>query len=91
MVNGHTIKRAELSNINALYNLNKAFNGDYTTEELVKDSLLNNKQEIVLIAYTDDTLAGFLCGLIRHSMCYKTLHGEVSELFVHEECLDKVS
>lgn len=79
------INRAELSDINALHNLNKAFNGDCTTEELIKESLLNNKQEIVLIAYADDNPAGFLCGQICHSMCYKTLHGEVGELFVHEE------
>jgi len=79
------IKRAELSDVNALYNLNKAFNGECTTEDLIMDSLLNNKQEIVLIAYADDNPAGFLCGQICRSMCYRTLHGEVGELYVHEE------
>lgn len=76
---------AESSDINALYNLNKAFNGDCTTEELITDSLQNNKQEIVLIAYADDNPAGFICGKICRSMCYNTLHGEVGELYVHEE------
>ncbi|MDD4296956.1 MAG: GNAT family N-acetyltransferase [Ruminiclostridium sp.] len=79
------IKRAESSDIKALYNLNKAFNGDCTTEDLIIDSLQNNKQEIVLIAYADDNPAGFLCGKVCRSMCYKTLHGEVAELYVHEE------
>ena len=85
------IKRAELSDINALYTLNKAFNGDCTTEDLIIDSLLNNKQEIVLIAYADDNPAGFLCGQICLSMCYKTLHGEVGELYVDEEIRNVLS
>ena len=79
------IKKAELSDAEALYNLNRAFNGDCTTMELISISLCNNENEIVLIAYVDDNPAGFLCGEICHSMCYETLHGEVGELFVHEE------
>lgn len=68
-----------------LYILNKAFNGDCTTEDLILDSLLNNKQEIVLIAYSNDNPTGFICGQICRSMCYKTIHGSVGELFVHED------
>lgn len=79
------IKKAELSDVEALYNLNRAFNGECTTAELINDSLQNNKQEIVLIAYVNNSPAGFLCGEICRSMCYKNLHGEIGELFVHEE------
>lgn len=79
------IKNADTSDVGALYTLNKAFNGDCTTEELIADSLLNNNHEIVLIAYVDEKPAGFLCGQICRSMCYKTLHGEIGELFVLEK------
>ena len=78
------IKRAELSDAAALHRLNTAFNGDCTTEELIIDSLQNNKSEIVLIAFANSSPAGFLCGEICRSMCYDTLHGTVGELFVEE-------
>ncbi|MDR0288014.1 MAG: GNAT family N-acetyltransferase [Clostridiales bacterium] len=79
------IRKAELSDAAALHMLNTNFNGDCTTIELIIDSLQNNKQEIVLIAYANDKPAGFVCGEIHRSMCYKTKHGSVGELFVEEE------
>jgi len=74
-----------VSDVAALHRLNTAFNGDCTTEELIIDSLQYNKSEIVLIAYANSNPAGFLCGEICRSMCYKTLHGTVGELFVEEK------
>ena len=79
------IRKANLSDAPALYRLNSAFNGSCTTEELIIDSLQNNKHEIVLIAFVNGAPAGFLCGEICRSMCYKTPHGSISELFVENE------
>ncbi|MCL2546622.1 MAG: GNAT family N-acetyltransferase [Oscillospiraceae bacterium] len=79
------IKKAELSDAPALYRLNAVFNGNCTTEELIIDSLQNNTREIVMIAYANGAPAGFICGEICRSMCYKTPHGSVGELFVDDE------
>lgn len=79
------VKQAKISDSAILHSLNREFNGECTTEELIIDSLQNNNKEIVLIAYVNDSPAGFLCGEICRSMCYKTLHGSVGELFVREE------
>ena len=79
------IKRADMTDVIALHGLCLEFNGDFTTEELIADSLLNNRQEMVLVAYEDEFPVGFLCGQIRRSMCYEALHGEVAELYIREE------
>jgi len=79
------IRKATASDAKALFELNKEFNGvNATTEELIIDSLNNNHHEIVFIAFINEQAVGFICGQICRSMCYRTVHGEVGELFVSE-------
>lgn len=65
--------------------LNDDFNGaGSATYESAFKSLQNNVSEIILIARVDSEAAGFIIGKIGHSVCYKTDHGEIDELFVSE-------
>lgn len=81
-----TIRKATAGDARSLFELNQEFNGvNATTEDLVADALKNNYQEIVFIAFVDEQAAGFICGQVCRSVCYRTLHGEIGELFVSEK------
>lgn len=81
-----TVRKATASDAAQLFGLNEIFNGSGTTTmERLTDSLKNNAQEIVFVAFVEDKMAGFICGQVFKSMCYDTYYGEISELFVKEE------
>lgn len=80
------IRKATAEDSKQLLILNEEFNGmGVTTEVLIVDSLINNKTEIVFIATINEHAVGFICGQICRSICHRTLHGEIGELFVSEE------
>ena len=57
MVRTATINDAEQLNI-----LNVEFNGESDTSiDNIRNSLMNNKQEVVIVADEDDMLVGFVC------------------------------
>jgi len=70
----------------ALKRLNDEFNGeDCNTVEGIAMTLAQNPQEIVCIAENNGIAVGFVCGQIVKSMCYNTLHGEITELYVMKQ------
>ena len=57
MVRIATVNDAEQLNI-----LNDEFNGESETSiDNIRNSLMNNKQEVVIVADEDDMLVGFVC------------------------------
>lgn len=79
------IKKIESEDIQNIYEMNEEFNevGATTIEQMHK-SLEDIPNEIVLIAYENDNAAGFICGKIHRSICYKDPAGEITEMYVRE-------
>ncbi|MBS5849707.1 MAG: hypothetical protein KIC36_01785 [Clostridium sp.] len=65
MVRIATVNDAEQLNI-----LNNEFNGEGDTSiDNIRNSLMNNKQEVVIVADEDDMLVGFVCVMM--NICLK--------------------
>ena len=80
------IRKAESLDAKDLFKLNKDFNGKGITQlELLKNSIINNEQEIVFIATANNKAIGFCCVQIFKSMCYSQYYIEVTELYVNEK------
>ncbi|MDE6149989.1 MAG: GNAT family N-acetyltransferase [Ruminococcus sp.] len=80
------IRKALISDVDVLYKLNEDFNGKGTTQlELLKNSIINNEQEIVFIATADNKAVGFCCVQIFKSMCYSKYYLEITELYIDEK------
>lgn len=80
------IRKADPSDAKDLFKLNEDFNGKGITQlELLKNSIINNEQEIVFIATANNKAIGFCCVQIFKSMCYSRYYIEVTELYVNEK------
>ena len=80
------IRLATVEDAEQLFLLNEQFNGkDENILDNVKESLLHNKQEVVVVAEDKDILVGFLCVQIKKSFCYSDIVAEITELFVNEK------
>lgn len=80
------VRLATINDAEQLKNLNDEFNGiSDTTPAHIKDSLINNAQEIVVAAEEDSLLAGFLCIQLKRSFCYKEYIPEITEVYVRQE------
>ena len=78
MVRVATVKDAEQLNI-----LNIEFNGEGETSiDNIRESLINNKQEVVIVAEEDDMLVGFVCVQLKKSFCYDDYMPEITEVYV---------
>ena len=78
MVRTATINDAEQLNI-----LNDEFNGESETSiDNIRNSLMNNKQEVVIVADEDDMLVGFVCVQLKKSFCYDEYMPEITEVYV---------
>ena len=54
------------------------FNGQGNTSiDCVRASLLNNKQEVVVVAQEKEALAGFVCVQLKKSFCYDEYMSEM--------------
>ena len=63
--------------------LNDEFNGKgETTIDNIRNSLMNNKQEVVIVADEDDMLVGFVCVQLKKSFCYDDYMPEITEVYV---------
>lgn len=63
--------------------LNDEFNGKgETTVERIKESLLNNQQEIVIVDDESGVLTGFVCVQLKKSFCYDEYMPEITEVYV---------
>ena len=79
MVRLATVNDAEQLNI-----LNIEFNGEGEAGiENIRDSLRNNKQEVVIVAEEDAILVGFVCVQLKKSFCYDDYMPEITEVYVN--------
>ena len=64
--------------------LNEEFNGEgETTIENIKDSLKDNKQEVVIVDEESGVLTGFVCVQLKRSFCYDDYMPEITEVYVN--------
>ena len=78
MVRIATVNDAEQLNI-----LNNEFNGEGETGiGNIRNSLMHNKQEVVIVAEEDDMLVGFVCVQLKKSFCYDDYMPEITEVYV---------
>ena len=78
MVRIATVNDAEQLNV-----LNNEFNGEGETSiGSIRNSLMNNKQEIVIVADEGDMLVGFVCVQLKKSFCYDDYMPEITEVYV---------
>lgn len=78
MVRIATVRDAEQLGI-----LNNEFNGkDETTIDNIRNSIINNKQEVVIVADENGVLVGFVCVQLKKSFCYNEYISEITEVYV---------
>ncbi len=78
MVRIATVNDAEQLNI-----LNNEFNGEGETSiDNIRESLINNVQEVVIVADEDEILVGFVCVQLKKSFCYDEYMPEITEVYV---------
>ena len=66
--------------------LNTEFNGQGNTSiDCIRDSILNNKQEVIIVAQENEVLAGFVCVQLKKSFCYDEYMPEITEVYVRPE------
>lgn len=64
--------------------LNDEFNGkDETTIDNIRNCIINNKQEVVIVDDEDGVLAGFVCVQLKKSFCYDEYMPEITEVYVN--------
>lgn len=77
------VRIATAQDAEQLEKLNNKFNGEgETTLENIKESLLNNQQEIVVVDEADGFLTGFVCIQLKKSFCYDEYMPEMTEVYV---------
>lgn len=78
MIRIATVNDAEQLNI-----LNIEFNGEGEAGiDYIKNSLMHNKQEVVIVANEGDMLVGFVCVQLKKSFCYDDYMPEITEVYV---------
>ena len=78
MVRIATVQDAEQLEI-----LNNEFNGEgETTLDNIRNSLANNKQEIIVVDNKNGELTGFVCVQLKKSFCYDDYMPEITEVYV---------
>ena len=78
MVRIATVRDAEQLSV-----LNDEFNGkDETTIDNIRNSIINNKQEVVIVADENGMLVGFVCVQLKKWFCYKQYMPEITEVYV---------
>lgn len=80
------VRLATIDDAEQLEILNNEFNGKgETTLENIKNSLLNNQQEIVVVNEENGSLVGFVCVQLKKSFCYDEYMPEITEVYVNHE------
>lgn len=63
--------------------LNDAFNGKgKTTIDDIRNSIISNQQEVVIVADENGMLVGFVCVQLKKSFCYIDYMPEITEVYV---------
>ncbi len=77
------VRIATVNDAEQLEMLNNEFNGNgETTLANIRESLLNNTQEIVVVNDNGDELTGFVCVQMKKSFCYDEYMPEITEVYV---------
>ena len=77
------VRIATVNDAEQLEILNIEFNGENETDiENIRNSLLNNKQETVIVADEENELVGFVCVQLKKSFCYYDYMPEITEVYV---------
>lgn len=77
------VRVATVNDAEQLYVLNDDFNGaGETSIDNIRISLMNNKQEVVIVADEDSLLVGFVCVQLKKSFCYDEYMPEITEVYV---------
>lgn len=80
------IRLAKKEDAQQLLRLCNQFNGEGETSAAhIEQSILQNRQEIAVVAEEDGVLAGFVCVQMKKSLCYHAVSPEITEVFVCEE------
>ena len=80
------IRTATPSDAEALFHLNRAFNGEGLADAgRIRRSLAENDREIVCVAERGGQVVAFCCGQLTESMCYPEKSGEITELYVRPD------
>lgn len=80
------VRLATVNDAEQLDALNNEFNGKGETSiKNIKDSLLNNHQETVIVADDNGILMGFVCVQLKKSFCYDEYMPEITEVYVKKE------
>ena len=80
------IRMATAEDAKQLEQLNIEFNGQGNANvDCIRDSLLNNKQEVVIVSQENDSLVGFVCVQLKKSFCYDDYMPEITEVYVRPE------
>ena len=81
------VRIAQAGDAQQLLALNDDFNGKgETTVESIRDSLLHNHQEVVIVDEEHGRLTGFVCVQLKRSFCYEVCHAEITEVYVAPDC-----
>ena len=77
------VRKATANDAEQLEILNNEFNGKGETSiENIRNSLINNPQEVVIVADEDNKLVGFVCVQLKKSFCYDEYMPEITEVYV---------
>ena len=77
------VRKATVNDAEQLSALNDEFNGkSETTIENIRQSLLSNQQEIVIVDDENGVLTGFICVQLKKSFCYDEYMPEITEVYV---------
>ena len=80
------IRKATADDAEQLSILNTEFNGDgETTLENIRNCLMNNYQEVVIVDDEKGKLTGFVCVQLKKSFCYDDYMPEITEVYVRPE------
>ena len=77
------VRIATVQDVEQLEILNNEFNGEgETTLDSIRNSLANNKQEVIVVDEQNGELTGFVCVQLKKSFCYDDYMPEITEVYV---------
>ena len=77
------VRKATVQDAEQLAILNDEFNGaGETTLDNIRNSLMNNQQEVVIVDDENGVLTGFVCVQLKKSFCYDEYMPEITEVYV---------
>lgn len=77
------VRKAVVKDAEQLGALNDEFNGaGETTVDNIRNSLMYNQQEVVIVDDENGVLTGFVCVQLKKSFCYDEYMPEITEVYV---------